>query len=249
MIYKTCSVNKVIAQIYRDFKPAYSGWVKDAVEWIGDAIDIMKACGSYGEQSKTIDVIDYRAKTPCELDMLLGISYKGMRLSRNGGLVHKNLKNSNINILPNCINNSYTLNPNYINTSFEKGCITVYYLGIETDCDGYPTVIDDAIYREALSWYVLMKLIGRGFKHQTFTYKDAEERWLKTYPQAKNRSRMPDIDGYQQFKKSWLGLVNSNDPTKVFFNSIDFANLETKSFPPGTFLESIDILGINLNNL
>lgn len=222
MVYKTCSVNKVIAQIYRDFKPSHSGWIGDAVEWIGDAIDIMKCAGGYGEQVEEVEIIDYRGKLPCQVESILGISRDGMRLARNGGLNHKNLKSSKVNILPGCVTQSYTLNPNYINTSFEDGCIQIYYLGIETDCDGYPIIIDDAIYREALTWYVLMKMLGRGFKHQTFNYRDAEERWKKAYPRAQNRCRMPDIDGYEQFKKSWLGAVNSNDPSLVFFNSVDF---------------------------
>lgn len=227
MVYKTCSVNKVIAQCYRDYKPSHSGWVSDAIEWIGDAIDIMKTGGGYGEQSKPVEVIDYRAKLPCETDVLLGVSYNGMRLPRSGGLNHKNLKKACVNLLPEATGQSYTLNPNYINTSFEEGCITVYYLGIETDCDGYPMVVDDAIYREALCWYILMKLIGRGFKHQTFSYADAEARWNKMHVRAKNRCRMPDIDGYQAFKKSWLGAVNTNDPTDVFFRSAEFKAIAT----------------------
>lgn len=242
MVYKTCSVNKVIAKIFRDFQPSHSGWVSDAVEWIGDAIDIMKAGGSYGELSKLVEVIDYRAKLPCDLESLLGISYNGMRLPRSGGFNHKNLKNACVNFLPVCGNESYTLNPNYVNTSFQDGCITVYYMGIETDCEGYPMVVDDAIYREALGWYVLMKMLGRGFKHQTFVYADAEARWLKMYPQARNRCKMPDIDGYQLFKKSWLGAVRSNDPTTVFFNS-DAYKQDTEAHPPGDVLQTFQIIG------
>ena len=237
MVYKQCSVNKVIAQFYRDYKPSHSGWISDAIEWIGDAIDIMKAGGSYGEKSKQVEIIDYRGKLPCDLESLIGISYNGMRLPRSGGVNHKNLKSSCLNTLPDHISESYTLNPNYIHTTFEEGCVTVFYLGIDTDCDGYPMVVDDSIYREALCWYILMKMQGRGFKHQTFSYADAEARWKRTYPQARNRCKMPDIDGYQLFKKSWLGAVNSNDPTQVFFRSVDYQNVKNTASPPGTLIE------------
>lgn len=249
MVYKTCSVNKVIAQFYRDYKPSHSGFIQDAIEWIGDAIDIMKCVGGYGELSKEVEVFDYRAKLPCELESLIGISHNGFRLARNGGLNHKNLKDAKVLSLPLCITESYTLNPNYINTSFKDGCITIYFLGIERDCDGYPMVIDDAIYREALCWYILMKLLGRGFKHQTFTYKDAEDRWKYTYPKARNRSKIPDIDGYELFRKTWTGMVNAKNPTQVFFNSADFRELKDKSFIPGSLLETFQILGTNQNNL
>lgn len=248
MIYKNCSVNRIIADFYSSFKPSNSNFVQDAIDWIGDAIDIIRAGTSYGEQIKSIEVIDYRAKLPCDLESLLGISYKHQRLPRNGGLNHKDLKQSGIHSLTNCINESYTITPNYINTSFKDGRIFIYYLGLETDCDGYPTVTDDPIYREALGWYILMKMLGRGFKHQTFTYKDAEDRWNLMYPKARNRCRMPDIDGYQQFKKSWLGLVNSKDPIKTFFNSTEYRQIDNHAFPPNALVESYKPLGPNLNN-
>lgn len=249
MTYNTCSINKFIAKFYRDFKPSNSNFVQDAVEWIGEAIDIMKCAGGYGERVEPIEVVDYRAKLPCQLNTLLGISHKGFRLPRNGGLNHFNLKSSKVHLLPDCVAESYTLNPNYINTSFKDGCIDVYFMGIETDCDGYPYIIDEPTYQNALKWYVLMNLLGRGFKHQVFTYKDAEDRWRSTYPKAINICRMPDIDGYQIFKKTWLGLVNAQDPTRVFFNSADFREIKDKSFFPGSLLETVDILGPNLNNL
>ena len=56
-------------------------------------------------------------------------------------------------------------------------------------------------------------------------YKDAYEMWEKTHPLAKNRCKMPDIDGYQMFKKSYLGLVKKSNLTNSFFNSVDFKNL------------------------
>lgn len=247
MVYKTCSINQIIARVFRDFKPSHSGWIDDCVEWIADAIDIMKCGGSYGEQSKTLEVIDYRAKLPCDLDTILGVSKDGKRMARSGGFNHKNLKNSCVNTLPQDLNTTYTLTPNYINTSFEEGCITVYYLGIETDCDGYPTIIDDALYKEALTWYILMKLLGRGFKHQVFTYKDALQSWEKMYPRAQNRCKFPDIDGYELFKKSYLGLVNANNPTTVFFNSADYKHVATDQ-NPNSLLQTFQILGTNTNN-
>lgn len=236
MVYKTCSVNRVIAKILRDFQPSHTGWVSDAIEWIGEAVDTMKTGGTYGEKKKEVEIIDYRGKLPCDVEVLLGVSYQGQRLPRSGGLNHKNLKDSCVATLPECLSDNYTLNPNYINTSFQEGCITLYYLGIDTDCDGYPMVVDDSIYHEALVWYVLMKMIGRGFKHQIFTYADAEARWRRYYPQARNRCRMPDIDGYALFKKSWLGAVNANDPTTVFFQSTEFQRINNGASPPGTLV-------------
>lgn len=251
-IYKTCSVQKVIAQIYRDFKPSNSGWVDDAIEWIADAISIMKVCQSFSTQRKKINVVDYRAKLPCDIEVLLGIEYKGTKLTGNGGIKNPGKKYSCECDDPNkctCFNSyvchgseSYTLNPNYINTSFRKGELVVYYQGIEVDCDGFPFVIDDPIYREALMWYILSKMALRGFKHQTIDYNIANQNWEKFYPKAQNRFRLADIDAYDSFMQSWMGLVKPNNLTNTFFNTSNPEYLSNPAIDPGTKFENYPFL-------
>lgn len=247
MVYKTCSTQKVIAQFYRDFKPSNSGWVEDAIEWIGEAIEIMGCHQGYSEMFKELHVLDYRVKLPCEAESLIGISYKGGRLARTGGIRHKNPNaNCELNKLTLSLD-TYSLNPNYIHTSFQTGCITVYFEGLELDCDGYPFVIDDAMYRKALEWYILMQMLGRGFKHQVFNYKDAMSQWEATYPKAQNKCKMPDIDGMEQFKKTWTGTCRSVNRTNQFFE-LTGENITDSAFPPGNLLQSFQILGPNQNN-
>lgn len=243
MVYKTCSINKVLAQVYRDFKPSNSAWLDDAVEWIADAAEIMGAVQGRVQGYKIMNVVDHRVKLPCEADEILGIEYKKMRLQRSGGINHKNAPCSCLDNMVCSVEESYFLNPNYIQTTFKEGCITVYYNGIEVDCDGLPTIIDDAIYREALTWYVLMKMIGRGFKHQVFTYKDAMAEWNRMFPRAQNRCRMPDIDRYEIFKKSWLGLARSTNLTNEFFNTVVAPGRGISANTPGTLVETFQILG------
>lgn len=250
MVYRTCSVKKVIAQFYRKFKPSHSGWVDDAIEFIADAVEEMKCHQGYSELFKEVDVRDYRAKLPCDAVSLLGIKYKGARLRRTGGINH----DKTLRKYPNCevvrlspCNDTYYLNPNYIGTSIQEGCFTVYYEGLEVDCDGFPFVIDDAVYREALVWYVMREMLGRGFKHQVFTYKDADAKWLQTYPKAQNRCKMPDVDGMEQFAQSWIGTIKSINRANEFFDEAGISKIE-ESFPPGSLLQTYQIIGNNLNN-
>ncbi len=241
MGYKTCSVNKVIAQIYRDFKPSNSGWVDDAVEWIGDAISIMRVCQGFTEQNKKFKVIDYRVKLPCNIDMLLGIEYQRHRLEKTNAINQKN-KCSCLNNLVCHPSESYSLNPNYIITTFKEGEITLYWNGIELDCDGFPYILDDAVYREALTWYILMKMCLRGFKHQTIDYKLCRDLWLQEYPRAQNRFRMRDIDDAEVFKKSWLGLVKPTNMTNQFFNSAQYSQVQEDASNPGSLLQTFPVI-------
>lgn len=238
MVYKTCSVKKVIAQFYRDFKPSNSGFVDDAIEWIADAIDIMKCAQGYCETNREVEVLDYRVKIPCDLDSLFGISYKGMRLTRNGGLPIRRKWNSG---LQHCTD-SYSLNPNYISTSFKEGCITIHYWGLPVDCDGYPLVIDTAKYRDALVWYILMKMLARGFKHQVFDYKTARQMWIESYPKAQNECKMPDLDQMETWKHNFLGLVKNINRADNFYRT-NGASYHSDVFPPGSMLQTFQVLG------
>jgi hypothetical protein len=247
-IYKTCSVEKIIAQVYREFKPANSGWVDDAAEWIGDAIGIMKVYQSFSNLCKDINVVDYRAKLPCDIELLLGVQYGRTRLTQNGGI--KNPSNKfkcsceDINKCS-CFNSmvcneeeSYTLNPNYINTSFKTGKLLIYYKGIEVDCNGLPFIIDDAVYRQAIVWYIMSMMLLRGFKHQTVTYEFAWNKWETFYPRAQNRFVMADVEDYDTFMKSWLGVIKPTNMQDTFFNNHIPDYSSNPAFDPGTQFEN-----------
>lgn len=248
-LYNTCSIEKIIAQIYREFKPSNSGWVDDAGEFIVDAIDIMKVGQGFIERNEKVNIVDFRGKLPCNIESLLGIEYKNKRLPKSGGINNKKAKCSCLDNLVCSVDESYTLNPNYICPTFKEGEITVYFWGLEVDCNGLPKIIDDAVYRQAIVWYVMAMLCLRGLKHQTINYAIAWQKWEIFYPRAQNRFRVADIDSYEVFKQSWMGLVKSTNLTNEFFNTIVNSEQTPNSatFKPGDRVESFPILGINQN--
>lgn len=258
-IYTTCPIEKVIAQIYRNFKPSNSGWIDDAVEWIADAAEIMKVYQNFTNIVKEINVVDYRAKLPCDIEVLEGIVYKGYRLSENSAITFPNRKNLSSNCdcksKCNCYKSyschpveTYSLNPNYIQTSFKEGCIQVYYEGLETDCNGLPYILDDAVYRQALEWYVLAMMCLRGFKHPIVTYELAWSNWEKFYPRAQNRFKVADVDAFDRIARSWLGIARPVNRAQFMFNDIPEYYNSTPVFNPGDKVESFPVLGKNLNN-
>jgi hypothetical protein len=230
MVYKTISPKALIAKIYRDYKPNNSSWINDAYEWMGEAIDCIKPFMGYIEKSKCIKVCDYRAKIPCDLDQLLGIEYKHTKLQRTGAINSKHHCHGTKH-LPICLDASYSLNPNYIHTSFKEGEITVYYNGIATDDDGLPLIIDSYNIKEAISWYILMKMCLRGYKHSVVTFQMAEAEWTKFYPRAQNECKMPDIDGYDLFKRTYMGLTrNTNMSDELFQDNSVTHDFQIKSY-------------------
>lgn len=215
MVYTTISPKAIIAKIYRDYKPNNSSWVNDAFEWMGEAIDCIRPFNGCTEQCRKVQVVDYRAKIPCDIQFLLGIEHCNHQLKRTGYIPAK--KHCSINNLPYSTTESYTLNPNYIQPSFKEGWITVYYNGIATDEEGFPLIADNYEIREALSWYILMKMCLRGYKHPVVTFQMAEAQWNLHYPRAENSCKMPDIDGYDLFKQTYMGLVRNIEMGNTFF--------------------------------
>lgn len=74
-------------------------------------------------------------------------------------------------------NNYYKVVGNYIQTSFEEGYIKIHYLAIPTGKDGYPLIPDNAEFKYALEWHLVRRLIGAGYQHPVFTWKEANEQY------------------------------------------------------------------------
>lgn len=103
---------------------------------------------------------------------------------------------------------SFILNPGYIQTSFEEDWILITYLGFALDEDDFPMVPDNYSYKQALYWYIVWKLIEGGQEHPAgIGWGDARKEWLRYCTQARNQANMPDESKYEQFFESWVTMV------------------------------------------
>lgn len=233
MIYKSVTSKRVLAHVIRKFQPSNSNWYVDAIEWIGEAVAIMGCYQQYCHKPYLVQIREYRGRIPCSLEYIEGVAYKGLRLKRNGGI---NNKETCVSHLPISSKDSYSLNPNYIHTSFETGEVVIYGLALPTDEEGYPLVANNALYITALGWYIMMSWLARGNKHPVFTYEMCERNWEKFYPQAQNDCNFPDIDNYEIFKNRWSNLIEDINSNQHFFNSL----INTESITGTKTIENIE---------
>lgn len=236
MIYRTVSSKRIISKVYRDFKPSNSNWIVDAIEWIGEAIDVIKCYPALVQKTEEVKVTGYRARIPCDLEVMLGVEYNNMRLPRSGGINIQDYQCSCLDNLTCSPDESYILNPNYIQTTFEEGCVKFHYKGIETDAEGFPTVPDNTIVQEAISWYIMRQMCLRGFRHQTVDFGMANAMWEKYYPKAQNQGKDLDIDGYANLMKTTLGVIKSTNMVNEMFNTLADANEGITVNTPGTLV-------------
>ena len=231
MVYKSISSKALIAKIYRDFKPNNSSWVNDAIEWMGEAIECINAFHGFIETSECKNVIDYRVKLPCDLEQLLGVTHNGNKLQRTGAIKSKRhcTPNHPLNNSICSTTESYSLNPNYIHCSFQTGTIVIYYLGIDTDEDGFPNIPDNYHVKEAITWYIISRMLLRGFKHPVVSYEMADSKWIMNYPKAQNACKFPDIDAQDLFKRTYLGLARNTNMSNEMFQDTTIVNVEKQN--------------------
>ncbi|NCC41889.1 MAG: hypothetical protein EOM21_21265, partial [Gammaproteobacteria bacterium] len=156
MIYNSVSVKQILSKLYRDLRPNNTNWEADAIEWIGEALSFIGITHGFKEKQLDLVVKDNRTLLPSDFYTLKAVYYGDTRLplgnpSAQGYNIDEAiyiapkdqvLEQSNFNTTRygSRLYNSnsadgeyYTLIPNYIQTSFESGTITIIYDGWDTD--------------------------------------------------------------------------------------------------------------------
>ena len=118
---------------------------------------------------------------------------------------------------------TYTVNGNYIFTSFDQGSVMMAFLAIPTDEEGYPLIPADEWWRQAvqyeIAYKIAMKLFIQGnIADKTFQYIEKERDWK--VGQAVNKSKMPSIDEMESFKNQWLKLIPNYNNHSTFFKNM-----------------------------
>jgi len=233
MIYGNTSAGVVLAKIFRDFKVDNSDWTLDAIEWIGEALEFIGSVNQYKRKAVILEVSDHCAVLPGDLILLQGIFYstetditkfiaarKAPLYSSTSSTLHAGVHSSvaNEGTFPDNGDKNYVINDNAIYTSFEKGLIAVSYLAIPLGEDGYPMIPDHISFKEALKWFIAMRLMEGGWTHSIFTFEKVEFNWRKYCTQARNHAAMLDLPQMQNFMRNWVQLARINDRFDAGFN-------------------------------
>lgn len=116
----------------------------------------------------------------------------------------------------------YTLTPGYIKMNQQEGYLLLSYRTIPTDEDGYPYIPDDPGFHDAIYWYITMKLLYPKWamgQVRDSVYFNARQSWNFYSKQAYGNSLMPDADGLETIKNTWLRLVPEINDNNNFFSA------------------------------
>lgn len=138
-----------------------------------------------------------------EPDNFITIATVNKYIDSEGKVVKVNLDNTKLgmNVAPlqrlNMANMFYYLEGDWLKTSVEEGLFTIYYKALNTDEEGYPMIPDNSYLHEAIYWYVLWKLVGRGFQHPVFKWQEIKGLYEENVRRAKGSVNYPTHDEYQ----------------------------------------------------
>ena len=124
MNYKHISSKNVIAKIFRDLRINDEGWVLDAMEWIGEALEYIGHVSISERKAVEVTTDSHKAVLPLDLVDIIQVEYSGSPLPYGTDVTGYDLPNSasTTNMSPNGANvevytSAYTLDVNNISNN------------------------------------------------------------------------------------------------------------------------------------
>lgn len=252
---KYVSVYEVINSAYRDSGMSNELNIADAIEWAGEAIELIGGMNYFEEKVEVLLVKNHKAKIPCALHIINGIKALEdcnateieecefdiscfIPMIYKSDIYHKYIPYNNT--LGNSSRFTYSVNDNYIFTNFEKGFIAISYKGIVVDENGFPKIPDDIKVKNAVRYHLLwklgfIKLMTNKISEQAFQIIERDREWY--FGGAQTRAVMPNNDQLESIKNNWIRLIPKINHHSDGFSSLNIQ--EQRNIPSnsgnGTF--------------
>ncbi len=212
---KYVDVAYVIERVYRDYGFDLEIKYDEVIEWIWDVMSLIGAPQQFIDRitdgsatmPKPIDIENFRGELPTDLhsvylardyDTKMPMVCKSSSFLRDMEQVFQRESQY-----------SYTLNNNYIFTSFEEGQVELHYKAFPTNSLGMPMVPDDIKFIMAVQAYIAERIGFRLYmqdhltreKHQKL---ETDRAWY--IGAAGTKANIPSIDEMESIKNRFLRL-------------------------------------------
>ena len=175
-----------------------------AVNYVVEFIRIVGMPTAFEEVTKVIPVEEYAAEIPFNCYKLLAVKKDNDILTLHSSpSVYDYSADKN---LTTC----YTIRGNQIHTSFDNGEITITYLSLPLDSNGFPTIPDIASYIRALELYIKKKWFTVLFdlgKLNVSIYNNIKQEYAFAVGQAQNELVAPTPEEMERITKMWNSLL------------------------------------------
>lgn len=163
----------------------------------------------YQDRIAEVDIHEYRGLLPCDLisidqvkDACNGLCLRSMTDTFNPGLMASS-SSSHFSHIPYISHGAlqygegtFKTQGRVIFTSFSEGKIIVAYKAIPVDEDGFPLIIDNEVYLEALENYIQKRVLKNKFRKGDISaaaYQDAQTEYAWSAGQLQSELVIPSI--------------------------------------------------------
>jgi hypothetical protein len=230
MIYKYTSFKTVLNKLYRDLNLTSEINEAHVVEWCAEVLAKIGAFTQFEQNLQVLQLSDGKAELPCNFDKLVYISCgnKPLAWSTNSQL-HKYSYTTEDSQVPNCCTQYYFyIQGNTLITDIKDDDpitkVSLTYLGIPIDDEGYPLIPDDVYFIEACAKYVMYMLDYREWRKGDMPDKvlqKSEQDYLFYVNSARGSANMPNERQLRNLKNIWVRLVPNMNDENNFFRKID----------------------------
>lgn len=217
---KFVDVSYIIERVYRDNGFDLEVKFDEVIEWVWDVISLVGAPEAYVDRitdgstnnPEPIVIENYRGQLPPDLyQVVIARDYDTkMPMICKSSVFNKDVE---LNLAKES-QYSYTLNENFIFTSFESGEVEMHYKAFPTSPLGLPMIPDDIKFVMATQAYVAERIGYRMWMQERLTDKryeklEQERDWY--IGAASTKARIPSIDQMEAIKNRYLRLkINPN---------------------------------------
>ncbi len=217
---KHVDVSYIIERIYRDYGFDLEIRYDEVIEWIWDVMALVGAPAAFVDKvtdgsdgmPDPIVITNYRGELPCDLhfvtlardyDTKMPMVCKSSAYLRDTDQLY--IRESQY---------TYTLNNNYIFTSFDEGEVELHYKAFPTNALGMPLVPDNIKFIMAMQSYIAERIGHRLWMQDKLAdkkYGKLEQERLYYMGAAQTAGVIPSIDEMEGIKNRFLRLKINTD--------------------------------------
>ena len=112
----------------------------------------------------------------------------------------------------------YYVRSGFIHVTGNDSSLDISYQALETDSEGYPTIL--ANHEDAIASYIMYKYKARDYYNQKlprYIYIDLKKDWSRLCGQARGNDNMPTKNQWRQISKYWNSLIPV-EPSRGLFD-------------------------------
>ena len=173
-------------------------------------VDFIRKVGmpkAYLDKTAELKVEEFRALLPCDLVSITQVKDKKHDVALRANTDNFYLSNKD------SMNFTYKVQGRVIYTAMKNATIEVAFIAIPVDCDGYPMIVDNSSFKEALELYITKKrykvLFDTG-KLRGDVYNTTCQDYSFAVGQAQTSLIMPSIDEMQSISNMWCSILDRN---------------------------------------